>query len=102
MLDNKGDYQLIMCLNTCYKIYTGMVATFMKGHADRNYIWDKNQLGTSLGVLGTAHQLFIDNATVVEVRNKKRNLAVAFYDYQKVYDMVRHDWLMQVYSWMGI
>ena len=27
-----------------------------------------------------------------EVRNQQRNLAVAFYDYKKAYDMVRHDW----------
>ena len=29
-------------------------------------------------------------------------MAVAFYDYQKAYDMVRHDWMMRVYSWMGV
>ena len=37
-----------------------------------------------------------------EVRGKNRNLAVAFYDYQKAYDMVRHDWMVKVYRWMGI
>ena len=37
-----------------------------------------------------------------EVRNQKRNLAVAFYDYQKAYDMVRHDWMIRVYQWMGV
>ena len=37
-----------------------------------------------------------------EVRNHQRNLAVAFYDYQKAYDMVRHDWMIRVYQWMGV
>ena len=37
-----------------------------------------------------------------EVRNQQRNLAVAFYDYQKAYDMVRHDWMIRVYQWMGV
>ena len=36
-----------------------------------------------------------------EVREKKRNLAVSFYDYQKAYDMVRHDWMIRVFTWMG-
>ena len=29
-------------------------------------------------------------------------MTVAFYDYQKAYDVVRHDWVMRVYSWMGV
>ena len=74
----------------------------MKDHADRNNIWDKSQLGTCSGVLGTVDQLVIDNAIMDEVREKQRNLAVAFYDYQKAYDMVRHDWMMRVYRWMGV
>ena len=37
-----------------------------------------------------------------EVRNHQRNLAVALYDYQKGYDMVRHNWMTRVYQWMGV
>ena len=73
----------------------------MKGHADRNEIWDKSQLGTCSGVLGTVHQLLIDSAIMDEVREKKRNLAVSFYNYQKVYDMVRHNWMVRIFTWMG-
>ena len=58
----------------------------MKEHADRNNIWEKSQLGTCSGVLGTVHQLVIDNATMDEVRKKQRNLAVTFNGYQKAYD----------------
>ena len=72
----------------------------MKDHADRNEIWDKSQLGTCSGVLGTIDQLLIDSAIMDEVREKKRNLAVSFYDYQKAYDMVRHEWMIRVFTWM--
>ena len=74
----------------------------MKNHADRNNIWDKSQLGTCSGVLGTVDQLVIDNAIMDEVREKQRNLAVEFYDYLKAYDMVRHDWMLRVYRWMEV
>ena len=37
-----------------------------------------------------------------EVRNQQRNLAVAFYDYQKAYDMVSYDWMIRVFQWMGV
>ena len=35
-----------------------------------------------------------------EVRNHKRNLVVAYYDYQKVYDKAHHDWMTIVYMWI--
>ena len=79
-----------------------MVGNYTKEHAERNNIWDRSQLGTCSGVLGTIDQLIIDNAIMDEVRGQQRNLAVAFYDYQKAYDMVRHDWMIRVYRWMEV
>ena len=37
-----------------------------------------------------------------EVKEHHRDLAVAFYDYKKGYDMVHHDFMIMVYRWMGI
>ena len=54
------------------------------------------------GVLGTVDQLSIDNCIMEEVREHRRNLAVAYYDYQKAYDKVHHDWMLRLYKWMGI
>ena len=36
-----------------------------------------------------------------EVREKKRNLGVSFYDYQKACNMVRHNWIIRVFTWTG-
>ena len=44
----------------------------MKDHADKNEIWDKIQLGTCPGVLGTVDQLLIDSAIMDEVWEKKK------------------------------
>ena len=55
-----------------YKIFTGMIGSYMKNYADRNNIWDKGQLGTCSGVLGTADQLVIDNAIIDEVRGERK------------------------------
>ena len=73
----------------------------MKYHAEKNNIWDRSQMGTCSGVLGTVDQLLVNNCIMDEVRNHKRNLAVAYYDYQKAYDKVHHDWMTKVYRWMG-
>ena len=53
------------------------------------------------GVLGTVDQLLIDNCLMSEVRNHKRNLVVAHYNYQKAYDKVHHDSMTIIYRWMG-
>ena len=100
-VSSEKEYRPITCLNTSYKIFTGVLGNYMKDHVDRNNIWDRNQMGTCSGVLGTVDQLVIDNCIMDEVRNYKRSLAVAYYDYQKAYDKVHHDWMTTVYKWMG-
>ena len=100
--DLVSEYRPITCLNTVYKIYTGIIAKYMKDHAIENNIWDEGQLGTMEGTLGTVDQLLVDECIMQQVRQHKRNLAVAYYDYKKAYDMVHHDWMLRVYRWMGI
>ena len=53
-------------------------------------------------LLGTVDQIIVDNTIMDEIREKRRNLAVEFYDYRKAYDRVRHDWMLRVYRWMGV
>ena len=91
-----------MYLNTSYKLLTGLFGKFMKNHAIENNIWDEGQLGAAEGVLGTVDQLIIDRCVMEEVKTQPRNLAVAFYDCKKAYDKVHHDWMLRVYSWMGL
>ena len=31
-----------------------------------------------------------------------RNLAVAFYNYKNAYDKVHHDWMLRLYTYIGI
>ena len=101
-LDDVADYRPITCLNTLYKIFTGLIAEHMKEHAEENNLWDKCQLGAQKGVLGTTDQLLIDNCILEEVKENGRNLAVSYYDYKKAYDRVYHDWMLIVFKWMKV
>ena len=58
-------------------------------------------MGTCENVLGTVDQLLIDNVIIGEVRDHHDKMAVAYYDYQKAYDMVHHNWMLKVYECMG-
>ena len=53
-------------------------------------------------ILGTVGQLISDRCIMEEVRQHHCNLAVAFYDYKKVYAKVHHDWMIRVYEWTRI
>ena len=66
-----------------------------------NGLWDEQQFGAVEEVLRTVDQLLVDQCVMEEVKSRKRNLVVAYYDYQKAYDYVRYDWVMRVYRWMG-
>ena len=101
-LSDEKNYRPITCLNTSYKILTGLTAKYMRDHALVNKIWYEKQLGAVEGVLGTVDQLIIDRCIMEEVKQYRRNLAVAFYDYKKAYDKAHHDWMLRVYEWIGI
>ena len=79
-----------------------MIDNYMKEYAERNSIGYRGQLRMCSGFLGTVDQFIIDNAIMNELRSQQRNLAVVFYDYQKVCDMVRQDWMTRVYLWMSV
>ena len=79
----------------CYKIFTGMIGNCIKDHGARHDIWDRSQLGT-------VDQLTTERAKMDEAKGQQRNLAVAFYDYPKAYDMVKHDLMIRVYQWTGV
>ena len=101
-LDIPSEYRPITCLNTIYKIFTGLIAGYLKNHVMINEVWDKEQLGARENVLGTIDQLLIDQCIMEEVKTYGRNLAVAYYDYKKAYDFVQHDWFLRILRWISI
>ena len=63
-----------------------MTGNYMKEHAERNNIWDRSQLGTCSGVLGTANQLIIDNAIMDEVSNQQRTDFPNYNNFENIND----------------
>ena len=63
-----------------------MTCNYMKEHAERNNIWDRSQLGTCSGVLGTANRLIIDNAIMDEVSNQQRTNFPNYNNFENIND----------------
>ena len=90
-LTDEKNYRPITCLNTSYKLLTGIIGKYMREHKMENYIWDEGQLVAVVGVLGAVDQLVIDKSIMEEVKTYHQNLAAAFYDFKKAYGKVHHD-----------
>ena len=62
----------------------------------------KEQKGCRKRSRETNDLLYIDRAVIKEVRSRKKNLAMAWIDYKKTYDMVPHSWTKECLDLFGV
>ena len=62
----------------------------------------EEQKGCRKGSRGTNDLLYIDRAVIKEVKSRNKNLAMAWIDYKKVYDMVPQSWIVECLDLFGI
>jgi len=89
------NYRPIACLNLMYKIYTGCLNSFLQEHCIRNNNITPEQAGGKPEVWGCIEQLLLNKSILNEVKHKKRNLITIWLDYQKAFDSIPHDWMIQ-------
>ena len=53
------------------------------------------------GSRGTNDLLYIDSAAIKEVKSRNKNLAIAWLDYKKTYNMVPHSWIIECLDLFG-
>ena len=89
------NYRPIACLNTMYKIYTGILNVFIEDHCSTNDIITLEQAGGKKGSWGCSDQLLINKMVLDEVRKYRRNLFCMWFDYRKAFDSIPHMWLYE-------
>jgi hypothetical protein len=62
----------------------------------------KEQKGCCSGTKGCKDQLLISKAILQECKRRKKNLSMAWIDYQKVFDRVPHSWIIKSLELIGI
>ena len=77
------------------KLLTGVIADQIYAHLDQEKLLPEEQKGCRKGSRGTNDLLYIHRAVIKEVKPRKKNLAMAWTDYKKAYDMVRHSWIIE-------
>ena len=92
---NAKNYRPIACQNITYKIFTGIIYSFIDDHCITNDIITLEQAGGKKGSWGCADQLLINKMALEEVSTYRRNLFTMWFDYRKAFDMIPHKWLIK-------
>ena len=84
-----------------WKLLTAVIADQIYAHLDQELL-PEEQKGCRKGSRRTNDLLFIDRAVIKEVKSRNKNLAMAWIDYKKAYDMVPHSWIIECLDLFGV
>ena len=97
-----SNYRPIICLPLMWKLLTVVIADQIYAHLDDEKVLPEEQKGCRKGSRGTNDLLCFDRAVIKEVKSRNKNLAMAWIDYKKAYDMVPHYWVVQCLDLFGV
>ena len=89
------NFRPISCLPLAWKLMTGIIADSMYEFFVENDVLPVEQKGCRRNSRGTKDQLLIDKMVLADCKRKHKNLAMAWVDYKKAYDMVPHSWIIE-------
>ena len=69
---------------------------------DDKKLLPKEQRGCCRGTKGCKDHLLLSKALVQDCKRKKRNLSMAWIDYQKAFGKVPHGWIIKSLELLGI
>ena len=96
------NYRPITCLPLMWKLLTGVIAEEMYTYLEGENLLTNEQKGCKRMSRGTKDQLLIDKTVLKDCRKRHTNLAMAWIDYKKAYDLVPHSWIKECMELMGI
>ena len=85
-----------------WKLLTGVFVGQINTHLDQEKLLPENQKRCRKGSRGPYDLLYIDKAVIKEVKCRNKNLAMAWIDYEKAYDMVPHSWIIKCLDLFGV
>ena len=97
-----SNYRPITCLPLMWKLLTGVIADQIYAHLNQEKLLPEEQKGCRKGSSGTNDLLYIDRAVIKEVKSRNKNLAMAWIDYKKAYDMVSYSWIIECLDLFGV
>ena len=84
------NFRPITCLSLMWKLFSGVLLEKIYDHFEAQHLFPEEQKGCRKGSRGTKEQLLVDKMVMRNCKRRKTNLAMAWTDYKKAYDMVPH------------
>ena len=89
-----NNYRPINCLSMKWKILTAQIREKIYNSLTSRGLFPDEQKGCRKGSRGTVELLYIDQHILNESKTRRKNLAMAWIDYKKTYDMVPQSWII--------
>ena len=89
-----NNYRPITCLPMIRKILTAQIREEIYYSLTSSRLFPDEKKECRKGSRGTAELLYIDQHILNESKNRRKNLAMAWIDYKKTYDMVPQSWII--------
>ena len=97
-IDRKGtapkNNRPITCLPMMWKILTAQKREEIYYSLTNRRLFPDEQKGCCKESRGTAELLYIDQHIINESKNRRKNLAMAWIDHKKAYDMAQQSWII--------
>jgi hypothetical protein len=100
--DNPKNYRPVNCLRTICKLLTSIISRLMQKYMNDENLVPIEQKGCCRGTRRCKDQLLISKAILQECKCKKKNLCLAWIDYEKSFDRVPHSWIIKSLEIIGI
>ena len=78
-----------------WKLFSGVLSEKIYNHLEAEQLFPEKQKGCRTGSRGTKEHLFVDKMVMRNCKKRKTNLAMAWIDYKKAYDIVPHPWILR-------
>ena len=96
------NYRPISCLPIMWKLFTGIMSDYLYDFLEKEKLLPEEQKGCRRKTRGTKDQLLIDKAALKDCKRRHTNLAMAWIDYRKAYDMIPHSWIRECLELFGV
>ena len=97
-----SNYRFITCLPLMWKLLTAVITDQIFADLDQEKLLPEEQKGCRKGSRGMSNLLYIDRAVIKEVKSRNKNLAMAWINDEKAYDMVPHSWIIECLDLFGV
>jgi len=98
-----GNYRTIACLNTCYKLVTGLMTRWICDDIKEvPSALPAEQMALKKGVWSTTHAHILDRTIVKDCVTRGRPLSIAWIDFAKAFDSVPHKYIVWILETIGV